>query len=216
MNLAITLVFLVGGILCLVAGLRRAEWETDGWRTVFAGLHPVNLAVYIAVPVCLLGLWALHGDHLAPLALCRAHLVLLTGLAACISDIRENRIPNTLILVMLAGWAVTTLPEFFIDVQGAIVELLAAFLGFVAGGAIFLLVYVISKKGLGGGDVKLMAAMGLYVTVRNVFPVMLSGCILAAATGLVLILTGKLNRKDPMPLAPFLYAGLLLTLAFNL
>ena len=42
------------------------------------------------------------------------------------------------------------------------------------------------------------------IAVRNTF-------VLAAVTGLILILLRKIGRKDTMPLAPFLFAGILIT-----
>jgi len=44
---------------------------------------------------------------------------------------------------------------------------------------------------------------------------MLYGTILAALTGLILILLKKLGRKDAMPLAPFIYAGILITVFYR-
>jgi len=73
------------------------------------------------------------------------------------------------------------------------------------------MMYAISRKGLGEGDVKFMAATGLFVTINKILGVMLYGSILAALTGGILILTKRIGRKDTMPLAPFLYIGIIIT-----
>ncbi len=76
------------------------------------------------------------------------------------------------------------------------------------------MVYLVSRGGLGGGDVKLMAASGLYLGFQKVMQAMLYGSILAALTGGGLILMRKIGRKDTIPLIPFLYAGILLSTFF--
>ena len=83
--------------------------------------------------------------------------------------------------------------------------------GFLTGGLIFWLVYAISRGGLGGGDVKLAATSGLYLGLDGVLSMMLYGSVLAASTGVVLILLKKIKPKDQIPLVPFLYVGILLT-----
>ena len=70
---------------------------------------------------------------------------------------------------------------------------------------------MVSRKGLGGGDVKLMAVSGLYLGAGSVLPAMLYGSVLAAVTAGVLIALKKIGRKDAIPLVPFLYAGMLIT-----
>jgi prepilin signal peptidase PulO-like enzyme (type II secretory pathway) len=45
--------------------------------------------------------------------------------------------------------------------------------------------------------------------MNGVLPVILYASILAALTGIALIITKRIKRKDAMPLAPFLYLGIL-------
>jgi len=56
-----------------------------------------------------------------------------------------------------------------------------------------------------------MAAAGLYLGFSETVPAILYGTVLAALVGLVLILLKKIGRKDTMPLAPFLFAGIIIT-----
>jgi len=142
-------------------------------------------------------------------------LIIVFGYVAAVLDLTVRKIPNTLILTMLGAWALTMTPKLFVDTEAAISLLLGALLGFGVGGGLFLLVYVVSRKGLGGGDVKFMAAAGLYLGFSGTMTSMLVGTILAALTGLVLILIKKLGRKDQMPLAPFIYAGILVTVFYR-
>ncbi|MCL2391210.1 MAG: A24 family peptidase [Oscillospiraceae bacterium] len=139
-------------------------------------------------------------------------MVMVFGCIAMGFDLKARRIPNKLILAMIAGWAAIISAKLLLDPDASIDQLLDSSLGFVAGGGLFLLVYLLSKKGVGGGDVKFMAASGLYLGLFGIISAILYGTILAAIVGLCLILLKKIGRKDPIPLAPFLLAGILITI----
>ena len=74
-----------------------------------------------------------------------------------------------------------------------------------------LAVYFVSRRGLGGGDVKLMSAAGLYLGYDGVLTALLYGSVLSAAAALALIAGKKMTAKDTIPMVPFLYVGILLT-----
>jgi len=147
-------------------------------------------------------------------ALIKYVLVLILGYIAAINDIKTKKIPNSLILVMLGGWIAMSVPAILLNTEAAIESLIESAFGFASGGGLFLIVYLISHKSLGGGDVKLMACVGLYLGFSGILAVMLWGTILAALTGLVLILFRKIGHKDSIPLAPFLYIGILIAVFF--
>ena len=138
-------------------------------------------------------------------------LLLVFGCIAAVSDIKTRKIPNKLIIAMLCAWMFTIVIMLLGSIDTAAVQLLKSAIGFVFCAGLFLLVYIVSGKGLGGGDVKFMAAAGLYLGIDGAVPVILFGTVLAALTGMVLILLKKIRRKDPIPLAPFLFTGMLIT-----
>ena len=131
---------------------------------------------------------------------------------AAVGDIRSKKVPNKLMLAMLAGWVVVTVVSLFLNIELTMIYLVSAGMGLLAGGGLFLLVYVISRKGLGGGDVKFMAIAGLYLTAYRTLPVMLVGTILAGLAALVLLAMKRVTYKATIPLIPFLYGGILITL----
>ena len=137
--------------------------------------------------------------------------VIVFGYAAMVFDLKTKLIPNGLVLAMLGVWLFTMTLKLFVDTDAAVRLLRDSILGFTIGGGLFLVVYIISRKGLGGGDVKFMAAAGLYLGLGGTIPVILYGTVLAAATGGLLILLKKIGRKDAIPLAPFLFIGILIT-----
>ncbi|MCI9349240.1 MAG: prepilin peptidase [Oscillibacter sp.] len=130
---------------------------------------------------------------------------------AALGDFREKRIPNQLVAVMLGVWVLILVPQIFYRTEYAMWLLMNGGIGFLLAGTVFLIVYLVSRKGLGGGDVKFMAASGLYLGV-DVLPAMLYGSVLSAIAGIVLLLAKKIGRRDVIPLAPFLYAGMLIVI----
>ena len=141
-------------------------------------------------------------------------LLTLTYIAA-VSDIKTKKIPNTLVLTMIGVWVLTMTPQLFINTDVAIRTLSDAILGFLTGGGLFLLIYIFSRRGLGGGDVKLMAAIGLYLGFAGVISAMVFGSLLSGLVALILLLLKKVGRKDTIPLAPFLFVGTFITVLFG-
>lgn len=167
---------------------------------------------YIGIPIIAVALIMMRWGQMDGFILLHCLLLMMLGYIATVFDIRSKRIPNDLILTMLGGWVITMGAKLLLDTDVAITLLKDAGLGFLMGGGLFLLVYIISRKGLGGGDVKFMAVTGLYTGVTGVLSVMLYGTALASITGLTLILAKKMGRKDTMPLVPFLYFGILIVI----
>ena len=167
---------------------------------------------YLGLPVLLTALILLKWGHLDGSVLLFRCALVVFGYLAALGDIREKRVPNRLVAAMLGAWVLLLTPQLFFRTQQTIDWALNGGLGLLLGGAVFLTVYLISRKGLGGGDVKLMAVSGLYLGLGGVLPTMLYGSVLAALTALALIALKKITVKDSIPLVPFLYAGMVLTL----
>ena len=139
-------------------------------------------------------------------------LLIVLSYIAMVYDINTKRIPNILVTVMAVGWMLIITVMMFFDIDLAVGFLADSLFGFLTGGGLFLLIYLVNRKGLGGGDVKFMAAAGLYLGFAGTLPAILYGTVLAALTGLTLILLKKIERKDTMPLVPFLFVGIMITL----
>lgn len=71
---------------------------------------------------------------------------------------------------------------------------------------------VTGRPALGGGDVKLLAALGAWVGVAGLPQVVLIACLSGTLTATVLMVCGKLKRADPFPFGPFLAAAGVFTL----
>ena len=133
-------------------------------------------------------------------------IVLCATLATVsVSDLRRRIIPNRVLLAAAALWLGVTV---WSGGAGASSSLAAA----VVIASPLLAVALIRPEGMGMGDVKLVAVIALYLG-WGAWSALLAGLFLAGLTG-VLISLG--NRRPPaetsLPLAPFLAAGVVISL----
>ena len=142
---------------------------------------------------------AVHwGDPVAEIAI---DLVFLTMLAAVtLTDLEQRIIPNK---ILLAGAIVCLAIAIPTDAGSLPERAIAA----SAAGGVFFLVVLAYPKGMGLGDVKLTAAMGLFLG-RAVAPAILIALLIGSLVGLVLIARhGSEARKMAIPFGPFLALG---------
>jgi prepilin signal peptidase PulO-like enzyme (type II secretory pathway) len=170
---------------------------------------------YAGIPAIVTAFLLIYAGRLDAFIILLYGLIIVFGYVAAVLDLKTKIIPNSFVLAMIAAWVLAMMPKLFLDIEETIPILINSSLGFVAGGGLFLLLYLISRKGLGGGDVKFMAATGLFLGLTGVLSAMLYGSVLAGLIGLVLLLLKKIGRKDAIPLAPFLYAGILISVFFR-
>lgn len=76
-----------------------------------------------------------------------------------------------------------------------------------AAGVFFLLIAILSRGGMGGGDIKLAAMMGAFLGWPSIVFALLVAFTTGAAVGLFLIASGRRSRKDAIPFGPSLAAG---------
>ena len=127
-------------------------------------------------------------------------------LALSVIDIRHKIVPNRLVypsFLLFAGYLVVA------ALAGGGVDLLRALIGCLAYGSGLLLVALISPKGMGMGDVKLAALIGLVLGslgLRYVAVAAAAGVALGGVGALVALALGA-NRKTAIPFGPYLAAG---------
>jgi prepilin signal peptidase PulO-like enzyme (type II secretory pathway) len=91
-------------------------------------------------------------------------------------------------------------------------DTLTALLGGAVGLSPFLLAAWLKPDGMGSGDVKLAALIGLWVGFPHVLWALSLGILAGAATALVLLLTRRWSLTRHIPYAPFLCLGTVLSL----
>jgi leader peptidase (prepilin peptidase)/N-methyltransferase len=128
-------------------------------------------------------------------------LVLVTTLVAItLTDLQQRIIPDKILVVSaIAGVAIAAVGD-----PSSLPERAMAMAA--AGGGLFLVVLAY-PRGMGLGDVKLAAVMGLYLG-RNVAAAILVALLAGSAVGLCLIARhGAAARKRAIPFGPFLAFG---------
>jgi len=114
-------------------------------------------------------------------------------------DLQHQIIPDILNLAgAIAGILVLALSDISIwdGLAGAFI-----------GGATMLLIAIVSRGGMGGGDIKMMAWMGLFLGAKMTLLALFLSFILGGLISFILIMTGLKKRKDFIPFGPFLAAG---------
>lgn len=82
--------------------------------------------------------------------------------------------------------------------------------GSLFAGIAFLLCYIISRRQLGGGDVKLAFLLGLYLGGGRIFGAIIYGILCCFVYSVVQLCRRRLGLRDGVPLVPFLYLGTLI------
>lgn len=121
-----------------------------------------------------------------------------------VSDIKYMIIPDKVLLF----FAVLFLIErIFIPLSPWWDSLIGAAAGFF----LLLSIAFLSKgRGMGGGDIKLFAVLGLALGWKLVLLSFFLSCLVGSVIGLAAILAGKVKRRQPMPFGPSIMAGTLL------
>jgi len=76
--------------------------------------------------------------------------------------------------------------------------------GVLLGGGLFYLIAVISRGGMGGGDIKLIAMVGGLVGWKLTLFTIVVASALGAVVGVTMMALGRAGRKTPVPFGPFL------------
>ena len=175
---------------------------------------------YLAIHVAILGLFIAVGYRFDDAAWIRlAGYLLLAGMLVTVSaiDIACFRLPDRIVLPTLVASAA-------IVVAGSFREGRPAEIGYAAAGAgiyfgVLLVFHLISPGGMGFGDVKLAAVMGLYLGwlalgVGTAFVLVLwalgAGAVTATVVGAVMLGIQGRNRRTPIPFGPYLAFGTML------
>lgn len=127
--------------------------------------------------------------------------------AAGVIDAHCRVIPNSLVLALLGGSLGFLVAEWCMGFSLSAL-LRDAGLGCLLGGGVFLLCALLTRGGIGMGDVKLFGALGTLLGWTGVFDLIFLSVLFVAGYGIVLLLRGKLDRGSQVPIGPFALAGM--------
>lgn len=151
-------------------------------------------------------LCALHFKPALPLAL----MFVLTSCLILISliDYKTQIIPDGLVGAIAVSGALYNL----LYVPQGVVDML---FGGVVGFAVMLVIFFISRGGMGGGDVKLSAAVGLWLGVEGTLLFLLLAFIMGGVISLLLLVSGVKSKGDAIPFGPFLCLAAFVTVLYQ-
>ncbi|MFF1541966.1 prepilin peptidase [Microbacterium sp. NPDC058269] len=142
----------------------------------------------------------------------------LIGVAAwlVVVDARTHRLPNRIVLPTLGSLLVLVAIDALAAGQGR--SFVRALLGLVILGSFYAVLRAISRAGMGGGDVKLAAVIGLVLGWHGWQAFVIGAAaafVLGALYALVLILLHRANGTTRIAFGPWMIAGALLGIALG-
>lgn len=153
--------------------------------------------------------FAVMAARLGAVAALPAFLVFTAALIAVSAiDLEHFIIPNAVVYPTLSICVPLLVGAAAVDHRWLPLARAAAGAGIAFG--LLLLIHLISPRGMGFGDVRLAAVLGLFLGwlgLGHVFVGLFLAFLLASAVGIGLLATKRRTRKDPVPFGPFLAAG---------
>ncbi|MFB1051778.1 A24 family peptidase [Paraliobacillus sp. JSM ZJ581] len=136
--------------------------------------------------------------------------LLLVSICAIIivSDIKYMLIPNKILLFfspfILFMRILSPLDPWWSPIVGSLI-------GFIM---IFLII-ISSKGGMGAGDMKLFALLGLIVGYQGVLLTFFIATLIGTVVSVILLIRKKVDRKSPIPFGPFICVAACITYFFG-
>jgi len=122
-------------------------------------------------------------------------LIAITGI-----DLQHQLIPDA---ITLPGILVGLL----LNLATGRISWVESVIGILVGGGLFFLIILVSRGGMGGGDLKLGAMLGAFLGWKALLFGLFIAIVLGGVIGAALLATGVRRRKDPIPFGPFLATG---------
>lgn len=129
-----------------------------------------------------------------------------------ILDCRKRIIPNKALLVMLGARSIWIIGDCICYPQMMMEIIVSALAGMLGGGGLFLLAGVIARKGIGMGDVKMIAVMGYFLGLQVLMSDLIITMTLTVVAGIAKLVFQKVSLRSEMPFAPFAAAGTIITI----
>jgi leader peptidase (prepilin peptidase)/N-methyltransferase len=128
------------------------------------------------------------------------YLIVLTFI-----DIDKKEVPDEVIVFLfLTGFILDTL-----ELNNGI-NIFSGLAGCIAAGFVFYAMNYFTDGKIGEGDVKLIAALGLCLGLKNISLLILWSFIIGGAAAFILLVSGNSRRTDKIAFVPFIMAAFLL------
>lgn len=146
---------------------------------------------------------------ISPVAIIELSMCYFAVLAAAIIDYKTKTIPNLIPAMLVLGRVMIFVYELIFE-DSAFGFFTSSLVGALLCMLLLTVANKMSKGGIGGGDIKLLASIGfvcgIYVVISSMLLALVS-CIVVS--GLLLALK-KCSMKDHVPFGPYIYMGYLI------
>jgi len=136
-------------------------------------------------------------------------------------DLEHSLILNKIVYpTMIVALLLSLIPQSWLSYEPwltIVIEpgIASAALGGAIGFVVFLLIALVSRGGMGWGDVKLAALIGLATGFPLVFVAIIMAAILGGVVAVVLLATRRRGRREMIPFGPFLAVAAMATLLWG-
>lgn len=157
-------------------------------------------------------LWMYHYYYKATaIVVIKREIVLALLWPITLSDIKQMRIPNKILLCGLAARLILVPIEVLSSSENAIETLKSEGIAAVFALIVTVGCALVSKGSLGMGDIKLICLLGLFLGTEGLFYASFLSIFVAFFAAIGLLVFKKKKRKDTIPFAPFILAGTFLS-----
>jgi leader peptidase (prepilin peptidase) / N-methyltransferase len=129
-----------------------------------------------------------------------ASVFLAALVAITVIDLRHQIIPDAITLPGIVAGLAASVATPRISWRDAVIGVLLAV-------ALFVAVIVLSRGGMGGGDLKLGAMLGAFLGWQALLVALFVAVMLGGISAVALLASRRLARKDAIPFGPFLAVG---------
>ena len=177
--------------------VRPYAWGVTAWLLLAAIAAASAAAGYVTA------------QKVVVLSLIKLGICYFAVLAAAIIDYKTKTIPNVIPIALVIARVIIFVYELLYS--DSAIEYLVGSL--IAAGLFLVLLIIankISKGGIGGGDIKLIAGIGFVTDINTVISSVLLALVCCIIVSGVLLALKKCSTKDQVPFGPFIYIGYLI------
>lgn len=137
-------------------------------------------------------------------------ICILTG-SACF-DYREHRIPNIFPIMMSISAIIILITGLAIQQEGAEAYMVSSAFATVGCAACLTIASLLTKQGIGAGDIKIMSALALIGGVSLVCSVLFFSVVSCSVVSAVYLISRKKTLKSSLPFGPFILFGFIISI----
>lgn len=174
------------------------------WVVIFASVVLVGITAFFA-----------QSYNLEKFAVIK--LLCCTGFVmfAAVIDLFIKKIPNKLTMLIFFFGLLSLVYELLFFRTKFKLYLISSLIGLIASFLVLFIMSILTKGGLGMGDVKLISAVGFVMGIANVIYSFTYALIICLVFSVILILTHTKKMKDEIPFGPFYFIGFVISICLG-